>query len=425
VDCVSTYLPRWVDDWLRELMAQVPAIMITGPRACGKTTSAARAVRSVVRLDVPETAAAFRLAPDAALAAQLEPVLIDEWQEVPEVLAAVKRAVDADPRPGRFVLTGSVRAALSASTWPATGRVVPLAMSGITVAEEHRVGQDLLSQLAEPGRLAAATRVHAQPWTVPDYLDRALAGMYPELQTGSARRRQIWMDAYVDQLVLRDAPAVGAIRAPQRLRALLRAAALNTAGTPAETSLAQAAGLDVRTARTYLDLLEDLGVIHRLPAWHSNRFTRLTKGPKLHLVDPALAAPAAGVTPEVAFRSGDLIGRLVETFVVSQLRPLIGEPTSGVALSHLRERTDGREIDLIIERRDGTLIAIEVKASAQPTQADARHLAWLRDHIGSDFAAGWVLHTGSVDMPLGDRLRAAPISTLWADPAGHPAAPSR
>jgi uncharacterized protein len=298
-------------------------------------------------------------------------------------------------------------------------------MSGITVAEEHRIGQDLLSQLAEPGRLAAATHVHAQPWTVPDYLDRALAGMYPELQTGSARRRQIWMDAYVDQLVLRDAPAVGAIRAPQRLRALMRAVALNTAGTPAETSLAQAAGLDVRTARTYLDLLEDLGVIHRLPAWHSNRFTRLTKGPKLHLVDPALAAPAAGVTPEVAFRSGDLIGRLVETFVVSQPRPLVGEPTSGVALSHRWERTDGREIDLIIERRDGTLIAIEVKASAQPTQADARHLAWLRDHIGSDFAAGWVLHTGSVDMPLGDRLRAAPISTLWADPAGHPAAPSR
>lgn len=344
---------------------------------------------------------------------------------MPEVLAAVKRAVDADPRPGRFVLTGSVRAALSASTWPATGRVVPLAMSGITVAEEHQVGQDLLSQLADPGRLSAATRVHAQPWTLSDYLDRAMAGMYPELRTGSVRRRQIWMDAYVDQLVLRDAPAVGAIRAPQRLRALLRAAALNTAGTPPETSLAQAAGLDVRTARTYLDLLEDLGVVHRLPAWHSNRFTRLTKGPKLHLVDPAIAAPAAGVTPEVAFQSGDLIGRLVETFVVAQLRPLVGEPTSGVVLSHLWERADGREIDLIIERRDGRLIAVEVKASAQPTPADARHLAWLRDRLGADFAAGWVLHTGSVDMPLGDRLRSAPISFLWADPAGHPAASGR
>jgi predicted AAA+ superfamily ATPase len=291
-------------------------------------------------------------------------------------------------------------------------------MSGITVAEAHQVGQDLLALLADADRLAGPTRVHAQPWTVSNYLDRALAGMFPKLLSGSARRRQIWLDAYVDQLILRDAPAVGAIRAPQRLRALLRAVALSTAGTPAETSLAQAAGLDVRTARTYLDLLEDLGVVHRLPAWHSNRFSRLTKGPKLHLVDPALAAPAAGVTPEVAFRSGDLIGRLVETFVVAQLRPLISAPSSGMVLSHLRERADGREIDLIIERRDGTLIAIEVKASAQPTQADARHLAWLRDRVGSDFAAGWVLHTGSIDMALGDRLRAAPVSVLWADATG-------
>ncbi|MGB7982100.1 MAG: DUF4143 domain-containing protein [Candidatus Nanopelagicales bacterium] len=131
------------------------------------------------------------------------------------------------------------------------------------------------------------------------------------------------------------------------------------------------------------------------------------------------------MTPEVAFRSGDLLGRLVETFVVAQLRPLIGEPTSGVVLSHVRQRADGREIDLIIERRDGSLIAIEVKASAQPTQADARHLAWLRDCLGTDFAEGWVLHAGSVDMSLGDRLRAAPISALWADGAGHSGPPRR
>jgi hypothetical protein len=94
-------------------------------------------------------------------------------------------------------------------------------------------------------------------------------------------------------------------------------------------------------------------------------------------------------------------------------------------LSHLRERADGRGIDLIIERRDGTLVAIEIKASSQPTQAEASHLAWIRDRLGPDFAAGWVLHTGSVDMPLGDHLRAAPISSVWADPSGQPAASAR
>ena len=132
---MAAYLPRLIDPVIEQLFAELPALSIVGPRASGKTTTAARHVREVVRLDRDDEAVAFLADPDAAIATLREPVLFDEWQEVPGVLGAVKRAVDADPRPGRFILTGSVRAELDVATWPGTGRVVPLAMFPMTVGE--------------------------------------------------------------------------------------------------------------------------------------------------------------------------------------------------------------------------------------------------------------------------------------------------
>ena len=139
MDLDDAYIPRYIDGALDALLAELPALMLTGPRGCGKTTTALRRAVSVLRLDRPDEAGAFRAAPDAVLAAQSSPVLIDEWQAVPESMGAVKRAVDARPGAGRFLLTGSIRARLDDSGWPGTGRVVPLPMYGLTVGElQHR-----------------------------------------------------------------------------------------------------------------------------------------------------------------------------------------------------------------------------------------------------------------------------------------------
>jgi predicted AAA+ superfamily ATPase len=410
---MEAYTPRFMDELLDDLMPELPAVMVTGPRACGKTTTAARRSQTIVRLDEPNQAAAFRFAPDAALAGQPEPLLLDEWQEVPEVLGAVKRAVDADPHAGRFLLTGSVRARLTGSQWPGTGRVVSVEMFGLTVAEQRGargagtfVDRLLATKIPSSGPLA-------DPVDLVGYLDLALRSGFPEALGLSDLARDAWLRGYVDQVVTRDAPEIGGVRSPERLMALLRAVALSTAGTPSETALAQAAGLNVRTARGYLDLLEDLRIIDRVPAWHSSRFTRLVKSPKLYLTDAGLAAAVIGVDRAGLLRSGDLIGRFVDTFVASQLRPLLSLTPAAAGLTHLRDRDGAHEVDIVLELRDGDIVGIEVKAAGSVGPGDAQHLRWLRDRAGSQFRGGVVFHTGPAAYPLGDRIVALPIAALW------------
>ncbi|MBW2263944.1 MAG: AAA family ATPase, partial [Deltaproteobacteria bacterium] len=154
-----SYKERSADRLISSLCSELPALLIVGPRATGKTTTASRHCATIIRLDQPREATAFRADPDAALRGLEEPVLLDEWQEVPAVLGAVKRAVDADPRPARYLLTGSVRADIDAQTWPGTGRLVRVALFGMTVAEQlGRPGTvPLLDRLFRGDELAVAT----------------------------------------------------------------------------------------------------------------------------------------------------------------------------------------------------------------------------------------------------------------------------
>lgn len=416
-DDQDPYVPRFVDALLDELLAELDAVMITGPRACGKTTTAARRVRTMVRLDDPRQATTFAAAADAALAAAEPPVLLDEWQEVPDVLGAVKRAVDTRRGPGRFLLTGSVRARMSNDVWAGTGRVTPLEMAGLTVAEQRGCteGAVFLDRLFDPS-MRPPLLVSEAP-DVTDYVELALAGGFPDALGLGSRARAAWFTGYVDQLVHRDAVQVGAIRVPERLMATLRAVVACTAGTPADTTLAEAAGVDVRTVRGYLDLLEDLRVIVRLPAWHSNRLSRLVKSPKLHVADPGIAAAVLGVDARGALLDGHVLGQLLETFVVAQLRPLLQLGTHPVSMSHLRDRGGEHEIDIVLENPRGEVVAIEVKAAARAGARDVRHLEWLRDRLGERFVRGVVLTTGSVGRELSDRVLELPIATAWTSGA--------
>ena len=408
------YIGRMADDRLERLFGELPALMLTGPRAAGKTTTARRHAKTVVRLDREAEATAFDADPDSALGVLPEPVLLDEWQAVPGVLAAVKRAVDEDPRPGRFLMTGSVRADLLGETWPGTGRVVRLRMDGLTIREIE--GESTAPAFVE--RLATGdVDAFTLPAEVPDlrgYVRLALRGGFPEpVLRLSDEVRKAWLEGYLDQLLTRDVEGLVGARDPDRLRRYFEALALNTAGLPEHKTLYDAAGINRKTALSYDQLLTNLFVLDSLPAWTSNRLTRLVKGAKRHLVDPSLVGAALRLDEAAVIRDGDLLGRLIETFVLAQVRPELEFLPGGARLYHLRDRDDRREVDLLVELAGGDIVAIEVKATAAPNSGDARHLIWLRDTLGDRFLGGAVLHTGPRPFVLADRISAVPICAFW------------
>lgn len=387
--------------------------MLTGPRATGKTTTAARHAASIARLDRPREALTFQADPDAALSAYEEPVLLDEWQEAPSLLGAVKRAVDADSRPGRFILAGSVRADLETTTWPGTGRAVRMSMYGLTVRElEGRLdGDPFLDRLAAGEDLAA----EHNPPDLRGYVELALKSGFPDAALASSGHgRQQWLEGYVDQLLTRDAPASGQQRDPARLRRYLEAYALNSAGIVSDATLLRAAAINARTATAYEQLLTNMFVIEPLPAWSSNRLRRLSRSAKRYFVDAALPIATLGLDADAVLRDGDLLGRLLDTFVTAQLRAECASAETRPRLYHLREEHGRREVDLLAEVGGRDVIAFEVKATGTPDRSAARHLLWLRDRLGERFIGGVLFHTGLAVLDLDERVTAAPIAALWS-----------
>lgn len=408
----SMYIERSVDPLIDDLLRELPALLLVGPRATGKTTTAQRHAAAIIRLDHPAEAAAFEADPDAALRDLPEPVVIDEWQVVPGVLGAIKRAVDTASRPGRFIVTGSVNADLQASTWPGTGRLVRIPLFGLTVAERRGRARHrpLLDRIVDGRDLEPA----ADTPDLRGYVDLALESGFPEAAlTLSGERRRRWLESYIEQLVTRDAPEI-ASRDPVRLRRYLHAYVLNSAGVPDDRTIYGVAGIDRRTAHAYERLLTNLFAVEATPAWTSNRLKRLALSPKRYVIEAALLCASVGVDAMGVMRDGDLMGRVLDTFVASQIRAEIASTACRPRLYHLRQEQGRHEIDVIAEIGVGSVIAIEVKSTAAPRRDDAVHLAWLRDRLADRFTAGVVLHTGPRTFTLDDRIVAAPISTLWA-----------
>jgi uncharacterized protein len=253
------------------------------------------------------------------------------------------------------------------------------------------------------------------PLNVEDYVRRALRSGFPEaaLQLDETARQQ-WLGSYVDQLITRDAQDVDGGRDPARLRRYAQAVALNSAGVVDDVTLYSSAQVNKATAHAYDRLLNNLLVVDKVPAWTSNRLKRLTLAPKRYLVDPGLFAGVLGVDTYEVLRDGDLLGRVVDTFVTAQIRAELALITPAPRLHHLRTAEGRHEIDLLIEVGARQLVAIEIKATAAPTQRDARHLRWLRQELPTQVIAAVVLHTGPRTFELDEGVMACPISALWS-----------
>jgi predicted AAA+ superfamily ATPase len=419
----SPYVRRSLDAYLDDVLQQLPGILLVGPRAAGKTTTLARRAATVVRLAAGSEAAAFRADADAALRGLPEPVLLDEWQEAPDVFAAAARAINAAPSPSRYFLTGSVRAHLRDRVFGGTGRVVTLTMYPMTVRE--RLGLAGASTFFDKVERGESFDVPADTPDLRGYIELALQSGFPVaglVLSGAARDAAL--EAYVDDLITHDVEQVEALENRRRgfdrlrLRRYFEAFAVNTAGVVDDKTLYDAAGVNRETAIGYEQLLADLFAVESVPAWSSNRLSRVVDRPKRYVIEPALVAAALRVDVNGVLLDGDLLGRLLDTFVAAQLRPEVGVSAAKPRLFHLRTKGGRQEVDLLAELRGDRVIGIEIKAGAAPQADDARHLAWLRDRLGDRFVQGVVFHPVPRQYALADRIVALPISALWGGAPG-------
>lgn len=410
------YVPRLADQRLKDLLETFPAILINGPRAVGKTTTARQLAVDAVKLSDPNQAAPFVADASAALKLFREPLLLDEWQEVPDVLRAVADAVNEDSRPSRFILTGSVRARLEKKLWSGTGRLIRLNMYGLTqveIAGRATGYEPFFDRLAKDD--PAVFQGSGKRPTLPEYIDLAMQGGFPEvaLRRLKPAARDTWFDSYLGQLVDRDLQQLSPRHNPLKMREYLDALAANSAGIPLDATLYGQANVTAVTARRYDRLLQDVFVSEQIPGWMRRRSARLIAAKKRYVVDPALAASAFGGTGQTILSDADLLGRTIDGFVVAQLRPELALAGTRNKVYHLRTKGGRQEVDLVLERPGGKILALEFKAAAAVTKSDAQHLLWLRDLVGANFVAGAVIHTGPAAFRLDAKVLALPISAIW------------
>jgi hypothetical protein len=422
----TDYHRRVVDDELDELMTGVAALAIEGPRGVGKTRTGLERARTVYRLDDPTTRALVSADPSRVTTGR-RPILIDEWQVLPETWDAVRTAVDSDRTPGQFLLTGSA-VPVNAPTHPGAARIVAVRMRPMTLAERGLDAPTVsLSQLLEGGRpaIGGSTSIGLE-----DYAREVIASGLPGLRGLPGRALRAQLDGYIERVIDRDFEELGglSIRNPSALRRWLRsyASALSSTVSYEKIRDAATAGHEEKPAKTtvlrYLDVLERLWLIEPIPAWAPTRSSlrRLIQGPKHQLVDPSLAARLLGAgvdtllegTPArpVIPRDGTLFGAMYESLVALDVRAYA--QGAEAATGHLRTRNGDREVDLIVERPDRRVLAIEVKLGRTVRDDDVRHLIWLQEHIGADLLDAMVVSTGPEAYRRADGIAVVPAALL-------------
>lgn len=418
------YRRRIVDDELDALLPHLPAISLEGPKGVGKTATALQRAGTVRRLDDPSQLQVITADP-SRLTEGRPPIVIDEWQRLPESWDLVRRAVDANAAPEAFLLTGSATPS-ERPTHSGAGRIVSVRLRPLTLVERG-VGEPTVS-LADLCTGSQPTISGATAVGLEQYVDELTKGGFPGMRFASPRAQRAALDGYLARIVDVDLRALGvSIRNPSTLWRWLRAFAAATATSTSYDKIRNAAtgGEDDKPAKTtvlnYRDALERLWILDELPSWSpsNNHLHRLAGAPKHHLADPALAirmlgleagALLEGANPQVAFGDGPFLGALFESLVTQSVRVFAQRAESSVG--HLRTLGGDREVDLIVTRPDGRIVALEVKLAATVTDADVRHLAWLKRQLGSTVLDAAVITTGTEAYRRSDGIAVIPFALL-------------
>jgi uncharacterized protein len=422
---VPNYIGRTVDAELDELAEGLPAISIEGARGVGKTVTAQRRAKTTIALDDPAQRELLAADPER-LDRSPAPVLVDEWQRYPVVWDLVRRSVDRDSRPNRFLLTGSA-APVEAPTHSGAGRIVRVRMRPMSLAE----------RVPDPGAVSLRDLLSgAKPrpdgvsdMSVPDYTEEILRSGFPAIRNLPARARRAQLDGYLARIVEHDFPEQGHfVRRPATLRAWLTAYAAATATTASYSTILAAAtpGDGDKPAKTttiaYRDVLTQIWLLDPVPGWvpFRNQFTRLAQSPKHHLADPALAARLLGASTRSLLvgdssgpaipRNGTVLGALFESLVALNMR--VYAQAAEASVYHLRTRNGDHEVDFIVERDDHRVVAFEVKLSNVVHDSDVTHLRWLHREIGDDLIDAAVIYSGYQAYRRADGIAVIPAALL-------------
>ncbi|MBA4158828.1 MAG: ATP-binding protein [Gemmatimonadetes bacterium] len=424
-DLTTSYQRRILDDELDELLLGLAAVAIEGPKAVGKTATALQRAGTVHRLD-DEVQREIARADTRRLLEGVPPILIDEWQRLPESWDLVRRSVDDDPSPNRFLLTGSA-SPVDPPTHSGAGRIVRVRMRPLSLAERG-VEAPTVSLAALLGgrrpRVAGATRVSLR-----DYTDEILTSGFPAVSRLRGRALRAQMESYVERVVDREFQEVGyAVRNPDALRAWMRAYAAATATTATLETIRDAAtaGEADKPSRSvvlaYRAALQRLWLLDPLSAWipSRNQIARLARPDKHHLADPALAAVLLGLSAEALLsgddagldipRDGTLLGHLFESLVTQSVR--VYAQAAEADVRHLRTDHGRHEVDLVVIRPDQRVVALEVKLARSVADDDVKHLLWLQEQIGADLLDAAVIHTGPEAYRRPDGIAVVPAALL-------------
>lgn len=413
-------IARHVADRLQVALQDTPAVLINGPRQCGKTTLVQQLAQgmSYITLDDPGMLIAAQQDP-VGLLRQMDRAVIDEVQRAPQLLLALKMSIDQDRRPGRFLLTGSANIlALPQIADSLAGRMEVHTLLPLSQAELQGRPSDFLQRAQ-----GQSWPVSHPSWVYPAVMDaknelhagaigNALAGGYPEMRLRpSVTRRQAWAKAYIQTLVERDVQDIAQVEHLSQIPYLLDIAAAHCGQLFNASQIGGQLMLDTRTLDKYLGVLEKLFLVQRLPAWGRNELNRLIKTPKLHFLDAGLQATLTRLTPDMLITHRERWGATLETWVYAELRKALALSDEAWYLSHYRDK-DQVEVDFVLENPQRQLIGIEVKAAATVQVQDFKGLRKLQAQTGADFLTGIVLYDGAHALPFGPGMWAVPLAAL-------------
>jgi len=410
---------RRLTEVLEARLAEEPVIVLNGPRTVGKSTLlsqlAQRLRRPVIDCDDPATRAAVRNDP-ARFVESDAPVLIDEYQHVPELLDAIKAQLNRDLRPGRYVLAGSTRyATLPQAGQALTGRVDVIQVLPLSQGEIDNKRETFVTRLLDGAGIGNAEP--PMPTTRDEYASRATSGGMPvAFRRPPGRSRSRWYSNYVNLVIDKDVLDLSHVRQREMLPRLLSQLAARSGQVLNIAAVSGVTGLEKSTTENYIKLLEAVFLVQRLPAWGTTLGARVARHPKMHMVDSGVMAWLLNLTPQ-KIAQGDPAtltdyGHLIETFAIGEILKQASWSDAPVTTGHFRTAV-GDEVDLVLERDDGQVLAFEIKAGSRVHGDDLRGLRVLKERLAHRMEAAIVLYTGVHAYTLDGWVEVLPLDRLW------------